>query len=63
MVWEKMARDNLRISFLSAIDGWNRCGCEAAMAREEYSGDHEDGISAEAECAERLEEKWRQRKE
>jgi hypothetical protein len=30
----------LRFSFSSAIDGWNRCGCEAAMAREEDSSKH-----------------------
>jgi hypothetical protein len=26
---------SLQISFSSATDDWNRCGCEAAMAREE----------------------------
>jgi hypothetical protein len=39
MIWEKMAHDNLRISILSATDGWNMCGCEATMAREEDCGE------------------------
>jgi hypothetical protein len=26
---------SLQISFSSATDDWNRCGCESAMAREE----------------------------
>jgi hypothetical protein len=43
--------------------GWNRCGCEAAIAREKDCGKHEDGVSTEAEGAETLEEKWQQRKE
>jgi hypothetical protein len=43
--------------------GWNRCGCEAAIAREKDCGKHEDGVSTDAEGAERLEEKWQQRKE
>jgi hypothetical protein len=25
---------------LLAIDGWKRCGCEVAMAREEDCGEH-----------------------
>jgi hypothetical protein len=25
---------SLHISFSSEMDGWNRCGCEAAIARE-----------------------------
>jgi hypothetical protein len=33
------------------------------MARERDCDDHEDGASVEAECTERLEEKWRRRKE
>jgi hypothetical protein len=33
------------------------------MAREEYHGEHVDGISAEVESTEKLEEKWWRRKE
>jgi hypothetical protein len=33
------------------------------MAREKDCGKHEDGSSGDVEGAERLEEKWRQRKE
>jgi hypothetical protein len=61
-VRRKRLATSLRISFSSEIDGWNRCGCEAAMAREKDCGDHEDGASAKEEGAERLEEKWWQRK-
>jgi hypothetical protein len=53
----------MQISFSSMIDGWNRYWCKAAMAREEDCAECEDGISTEAEGAERLEEKWWQRKE
>jgi hypothetical protein len=31
---------SLRISVSSATNDWNRCGCEAAMAREEDCGKH-----------------------
>jgi hypothetical protein len=48
----------LLISFSSETDGWNRCGCEAAMAREKDCGEHEDGASAEAEGTKILKEKW-----
>jgi hypothetical protein len=53
---------SLRISFSSETDGWNRCGCEAAIAREKDCGEHEDEASAEVEGVERLEEKWWRRK-
>jgi hypothetical protein len=53
---------SLRISFSSETDGWNRCGCEAAIAREKDCGEHEDEASAEVEGVERLEEKWWWRK-
>jgi hypothetical protein len=54
---------SMQISFFSAIDSLNRCGCEAAMAREKDCSKHEDGASAEDEGIESLEKKWRRRKE
>jgi hypothetical protein len=33
-VREMVIRNKFRMSPSSAIDGWNRCGCEAAMAEE-----------------------------
>jgi hypothetical protein len=59
----KWLTTSLQISYSSETDGWNRCGCEAAMAREKDCGEHEDGAGANAEGVERLEEKWWQRKE
>jgi hypothetical protein len=40
---------SLRVSFSLAIDGWNRCGFEAAMAREKDCGEHEGGASMKVE--------------
>jgi hypothetical protein len=54
---------SLQISFSSEKDGWNRCECEAAMAREKDCDNHEDEAGAKVEGVERLEEKWWQRKE
>jgi hypothetical protein len=54
----KWLTTSLQISFSSQTNGWNRCGCEAAMTREGECDENEDGASAKVESAERLEEKW-----
>jgi hypothetical protein len=53
---------SLQISFSYEMDGWNRCGCEAAIAREKDCSRHKGGASAEAEGTEKLKKKWRRRK-
>jgi hypothetical protein len=49
---------SFRISFSSDMDGWNRCGCEAAMARGKDCCKHEVRASAEAEGAKKFKKKW-----
>jgi hypothetical protein len=61
-VWEKMVCSKL-VDFVFIRDGWNRCGCKAAMAREKDCSKHEGGASVEAKGVEKLKEKWRWRKE
>jgi hypothetical protein len=33
---------SLQISFSLAMDGWNKCGCEAAMVKNEDDGEHRE---------------------
>jgi hypothetical protein len=53
----KWLATSLQISLSSEMDGWNRCGCKAAMAREKDYGEHEGGARVEAESTEKLKEK------
>jgi hypothetical protein len=54
---------SLWILFSLEMDGWNRCRCKVAMAREKDYSKHEGGASVEAKGVEKLKEKWRWRKE
>jgi hypothetical protein len=54
---------SLWILFSLKMDGWNRCGCKAAMAREKDYSKHEGRASVEAKGVEKLKEKWQWRKE
>jgi hypothetical protein len=49
---------NTTISFSSDKDGWNRCGCEIAMARGKDCYKHEVRGSADVEGAEKLKKNW-----
>jgi hypothetical protein len=57
-VREKVFARTLQISLSSDTDGWNKCGCEAAMAREEDYYKHDVRANTEAEGVEKLKKKW-----